>query len=78
MKKKLTAILLAWFLGIFGAHQFYLGNTKRGIWYLVGSIFCPTLIVVWVFCLIDIIKFFKCPEEEFDATFAVKKEEAAA
>ena len=77
MKKKLTAILLAWFLGIFGAHQFYLGNTKRGIWYLVGTVLC-LFWFVWVFCIIDIIKYIKCSEEDFDATFAVKKEEAAA
>jgi TM2 domain-containing membrane protein YozV len=78
MKKKLTAILLAWFLGVFGAHQFYLGNTKRGIIYLVGSFFCITMPVVWVFVIIDLVKYIKCNEEEFDATFAIKKEEAAA
>lgn len=30
-KKKMVAGLLGIFLGGFGAHQFYLGNTKRGI-----------------------------------------------
>lgn len=30
-KSKLTAALLAFFLGMFGVHNFYLGNTSRGI-----------------------------------------------
>ncbi len=30
-KKKMVAGLLGIFLGGFGAHQFYLGNTKRAI-----------------------------------------------
>ncbi len=78
MKKKLTAILLTLFTGAFGGHQFYLGNTKRGILYLLGTIFCITYPVVWVFVLLDLIKYIKCNEEEFDATLRVVKEEAAA
>lgn len=35
MKNKTTAVLLALFLGGFGAHQFYLGNNKRGLVYLL-------------------------------------------
>lgn len=35
MKSKATATLLALFLGGFGLHQFYLGNTKKGLLYLV-------------------------------------------
>lgn len=34
-KKKIVAGLLGLFLGGFGAHQFYLGNTKRGIIQLI-------------------------------------------
>ena len=34
-KKKMVAGLLVIFLGGFGAHQFYLGNTKRGIFELI-------------------------------------------
>ena len=36
-KNKTTAALLAFFLGVLGAHKFYLGNTKMGIIYLLIS-----------------------------------------
>ena len=35
LKRKIIAILLAFFLGAFGAHKFYLKQTKRGIVYLL-------------------------------------------
>lgn len=34
-KNRIVAAVLAIFLGTFGAHHFYLGNTKRGILYVV-------------------------------------------
>ena len=37
-KSKMVAGLLGIFLGYFGAHSFYLGNTKKGIIQLVVSI----------------------------------------
>ena len=40
-KSRVAAILLAFFLGGFGAHKFYLGKTVAGILYLV---FCWTII----------------------------------
>jgi TM2 domain-containing membrane protein YozV len=40
-KSDVVAILLAFFLGSFGAHRFYLGQTGWGILYLL---FCWTLI----------------------------------
>jgi TM2 domain-containing membrane protein YozV len=40
-KNRLAAALLALFLGGFGVHKFYLGQTGKGILYLV---FCWTLI----------------------------------
>jgi TM2 domain-containing membrane protein YozV len=30
-KSRLVALLLAWFLGIFGVHRFYVGKTGTGI-----------------------------------------------
>ena len=40
-KNKITAALLAFFLGGLGAHKFYLGQTGLGILYLI---FCWTFI----------------------------------
>lgn len=37
-KSKMTAGLLGIFLGAFGVHQFYLGNTKRGIIELIVTV----------------------------------------
>ncbi|OAV44911.1 NINE protein [Lewinella sp. 4G2] len=35
MKSKIVAAILAWFLGAFGGHKFYLGQVGRGVLYLV-------------------------------------------
>ncbi len=35
MKNKIVAAVLAFFLGGFGVHQFYLGNNSKGILYLI-------------------------------------------
>jgi TM2 domain-containing membrane protein YozV len=37
-KSRTVAIALAVFFGIFGAHRFYVGQIKKGILYLVGSV----------------------------------------
>lgn len=49
MKSKITATLLAFILGVFGTHRFYLGQNKLGWLYLA---FCWTLIPLLV-SLID-------------------------
>lgn len=60
-KKKVPALLLSLFLGGFGAHHFYAGNTGKAITLLVltlcGFITCGiTSIVSVVIQIIDIIK----------------------
>lgn len=49
-KSKTTALLLCFFLGGFGAHKFYLGQTGWGILYLV---FCWT----WIPSIIALVEF---------------------
>jgi len=54
-KSKLIAILLAFFLGGFGAHDFYLGYTNYGVIKLVLTLVtCGVASSIWA--LIDIIR----------------------
>lgn len=65
MKKRAYAIIysaLSIMLGGIGIQKFYLGQTKRGILYIL---FFWTFIPA-VFCLIDLLKFTFMTEEEFD------------
>lgn len=52
-KSKGIALLLCFFLGGFGAHQFYLGNTTQGVFYLIFSWTCiPAIISIIDFIII--------------------------
>jgi TM2 domain-containing membrane protein YozV len=54
---RVTACLLAIFLGGFGAHKFYLGQTGMGILYLLSTILlCWTLIVPIVISLVSLVE----------------------
>ena len=60
-KSKLTAGLLALFLGGLGIHKFYLGAWGWGIVYIV-------LVMTWIpaiLALIEAIRYFTLPDEEF-------------
>jgi TM2 domain-containing membrane protein YozV len=65
MKSKTTATLLAFFLGGFGFHQFYLGNTKSGIFYLI---FFWTLIPSF-FALYDFFLFLFMSKDTFNMRY---------
>ncbi len=61
MKNKTTTILLAIFLGSFGAHHFYLKQKKKGVLYLIFFwTFIPLII-----SFIDSIVFMRMSEERF-------------
>jgi len=64
-RNRVATILLALFLGGFGIHQFYLGNTGRGILYLL---FCWTLIPSLV-ALFDFFVFLFMSDSEFDQRY---------
>ena len=52
-KSKGVALLLCFFLGGFGIHQFYLGNTIQGVFYLLFSWTCiPAIISLIDFILL--------------------------
>ncbi len=65
MKNKTTTILLAFFLGGFGIHQFYLGQTKKGILYIL---FFWTLIP-FLIAFIDLLIFATMSDEKFNEKF---------
>lgn len=65
MKNKIVAALLALFLGGLGIHQFYLGNNKKGIFYLL---FFWTLIPAFI-ALIDFIFLITMSEDSFNSKY---------
>lgn len=65
MKSKTTAIVLCFFLGGFGIHRFYLGQTGLGILYLI---FFWTFIPAFI-ALIDFIGFLLMSEETFNQKY---------
>jgi hypothetical protein len=48
-KSRLVAILLCWFLGVFGVHRFYVGKIGTGILWVL------TLGCLWIGVLVDLI-----------------------
>ncbi|MEA5419886.1 TM2 domain-containing protein [Spirulina sp. CCNP1310] len=65
MRNKVVAILLTFFLGWFGVHQFYLGQNVRAFFYLI---FCWT----WIPALLSIFDFvglLLMSEEDFERRF---------
>ncbi|MGH1336561.1 MAG: NINE protein [Aureispira sp.] len=62
MREKYIAALLAFFLGSFGIHRFYLGQNKLGLAYLL---FCWTLIPFFLGILDAVLLFLK-HQDDFD------------
>ena len=65
MKSKTTATVLCFFLGVFGIHRFYLGQTGLGILYLI---FCWTFVPALI-ALIVFIGFLLMSEETFNQKY---------
>ena len=73
-KSKFAAILLAFFLGCWGVHLFYLGENKKGAVYLIigifGLFFWFPLIVTGILAIIDIFKYLFMSDAEFAAKYS--------
>ena len=79
MKEKIIAALLAFFLGEWGIHWFYLNEQDKGkkylIWCVVGICTCWLLIglipllVLWVLKLVDCFSILCMPDQEFDEKY---------
>lgn len=50
---KLVMILICFFIGAFGVHNFMMGETKKGIVKIVATFLCG---IGWILALIDLIK----------------------
>lgn len=64
-RNKWAAVLICWFLGAFGGHKFYLGNTGAGIMYLL---FSWTMIPAFI-AFIETIMLAVMSEQEFDLKY---------
>lgn len=63
MKSKTTATLLAFFLGGFGVHKFYLGQTGQGVLFLL------TGGLLGIGALVNFIQLLVKSQEGFDARY---------
>ena len=73
MKNKFVAFLLAFFLGGFGAHKFYLGKPMWGIVYLV---FCWTY-VPSIIAFIEGVLYLCSSDEDFQTKYGNHHSEQA-
>jgi TM2 domain-containing membrane protein YozV len=64
-KDKLTAALLALFLGFLGVHHFYLGSTTAGIVIILANCLC----VGGLIALVEAIMLFTMSDADFDAKY---------
>lgn len=82
-KNKVVAALLAFFLGPFGIHGFYLGNNQMGMIFLLSNlIFLPlTCVVIGFFgyaitgiiCLVQTVLYLVASDAEFYQKYVVQK-----
>lgn len=72
-KSKGIALVLTFFFGCWGAHKFYLGDTKKGFIYLVlgfiGLFTWLPLFITGILSLIDFFKLIFMSDEEFNSEF---------
>ena len=71
-KSRVIAALLAFFLGGLGVHQFYLGNTGRGILHIVLLVIIIGAPISALLALIDFIKYIIASDEEFNERYAAR------
>lgn len=69
-RNKYVAALLAFFLGAFGIHRFYLGRTGSGIVMLALTFTLVGLIISAPWALIDTVRYLMMSDREFGARYA--------
>ncbi len=64
-KDKLAAALLAFFLGIFGIHRFYLRRTKSAVVMLLLTCTVFGMIITGIWSIVDFVRYLVMDNEEF-------------
>lgn len=72
--KKIPAAILAFFLGVFGAHKFFLGYNKQGVIMLLTFIFGFILLgipsmIIGVIAFVEFIIYLIKSDDEFENTY---------
>ncbi|WPN46794.1 MULTISPECIES: TM2 domain-containing protein [unclassified Pseudomonas] len=72
--KKITAALLALFLGAFGAHKFFLGYNKQGVIMLLLFLFGFILLgvpsmIIGIIAFVEFIIYLTKSDEDFERTY---------
>lgn len=72
-KQRSTAALLALFLGVFGAHQFYLGNNVSGIIRIVMTITMYGVVISLPLAIIEFVLYMTASDDEFHDTYVLRR-----
>lgn len=77
-KSKIVAALLAFFLGMLGAHKFYLGYKGAGLIMLLGTLFGWVLlfipwIIIGIIAFIEFIIYLVTDDAEFEQRYVVNQ-----
>ncbi|WP_428087366.1 TM2 domain-containing protein [Candidatus Thioglobus sp.] len=76
--KRIIAALFAFFLGVFGAHKFYLGRTKEGVImllvFLLGFVLfgLPSLIIA-IIAFVEFVLYLIKSDEQFEQLYVLDK-----
>lgn len=68
-RDRTTAALLALFLGVAGAHKFYLGSIKMGIIYILISLTAIGFAITLALSIYDALVLFTMSEEKFSKNY---------
>jgi TM2 domain-containing membrane protein YozV len=64
-RNKIVAALLAFFLGVFGVHRFYLGRIGSGVIMLILTCTFVGLLITGVWAFIDFLRYLIMSDDEF-------------
>lgn len=68
-RNKIVAALLAFFLGVFGVHRFYLGRIGSGVVMLILTCTFVGVIITGVWAFVDFLRYLIMSDAEFAARY---------